>query len=100
MGFIPMILMGWESVKLIWRLNRLGNRDSYYFFRSSTVIAGLGSMLIGSCFEAYLLGNITFSLLAFLMYLLMGAYLLEVDRVRTQYARAEAEFAEQSGVYQ
>jgi hypothetical protein len=100
MGFIPMILMGWESVKLIWQLDRLGKRDSYYFFQSSTVIAGLGSMLVGSCFEAYLLGNITFSLMAFLTYLLMGAYLIEVDRVRTHYARQEAEFVEQQEIYQ
>lgn len=99
-GFIPMILMGWESVKLIWQLNQLSNRNSYYFFQVSVVIAGLGGMLVGSFFEPFLLGNITFSLLAFLTYLLMGAYLIEVDRVRTQYAIAEAEFAEQSGVYQ
>jgi hypothetical protein len=100
LGFIPMALMGWESLKLVWRLNQLGNRDAYYFFQSSVVIAGLGSMLIGSFFEAFLLGNMTFSMIVFLTYLLMGSYLLEVDRVRTQYARAEAEFAEQSGVYQ
>jgi hypothetical protein len=99
-GFIPMILMGWESLKLISQLYQLGNRDSYYFFQSSTVIAGIGSMLLGSFFEAYLLGNLTFSLLAFLTYLMMGGYLIEVDRVRTQYARAEAEYAEQPGVYQ
>jgi hypothetical protein len=99
-GFIPMLMMGWESLKLIWQINQLGNRDSYYFFQSSVVIAGLGSMLVGSVFEAFLLGNITFSLLAFLIYLLMGAYLVEVDRVRTRYARTEAEFVEQSGVYQ
>jgi hypothetical protein len=100
LGFIPMVLMGWESLKLIWQLNQLGNRDAYYFFQSSVVIAGLGSMLIGSFFEAFLLGNITFSMIVFLTYLLMGSYLVEVDRVRTRYARAEAEFAEQSGVYQ
>jgi hypothetical protein len=100
-GFIPMILMGWESLKLIWQLNQLSNRDSYYFFQCSAVIAGLGSMLIGSCFEGYLLGNITFSLMAFLTYILMGGYLLEVDRVRRYYARTEAQFVEQSqGIYQ
>jgi hypothetical protein len=99
-GFIPMILMGWESVKLIWQLNQLGNRNSYYFFQSSAVMAGIGSMLIGSFFEAYLLGNITFSLLAFLIYLMMGGYLIEVDRVRTRYAQAEVEYVEQPGVYQ
>ena len=97
-----MMMMGWESVKMIWQLNQLSNRNSYYFFQSSAVIAGLGSMLIGSCFEGFLLGNITFSLMAFLTYLVMGAYLIEVDRVRTHYARAEAEaeFADRSGVYQ
>ena len=102
MGFIPMVMMGWESVKMIWQLNQLSNRNSHYFFQSSAVIAGLGSMLIGSIFEAFLLGNITFSMIAFLTYLLMGAYLIEVDRVRTHYARAEAEaeFADRSGVYQ
>jgi O-Antigen ligase len=100
-GFIPMMMVGWESVKMIWQLNQLGNRNSYYFFQSSTVIAGLGSMLIGSCFEAYLLGNITFSLLAFLTYLMMGGYLLEVDRFRTYQARQEAEYVEeQEKVYQ
>jgi hypothetical protein len=100
MGFIPMLLMGWESLKLIGQLYRLGERQPYYFFQSSTIIAGLGSMLIGSCFEAFLLGNITFSMLAFLMYLLMGGYLIEVDRVRTHYARVEAEYASQAGVFQ
>jgi uncharacterized membrane protein YbaN (DUF454 family) len=99
-GFIPMLLMGWECVKMIWQLNQLGNRNRYYFFQSSAVMAGLGSLLLGSIFEPFLLGNITFSLMAFLTYLVMGGYLLEVDRVRTYYARAEAELVEQTGVYQ
>ena len=86
---------------MIWQLNQLSNRNSYYFFQSSAVIAGLGSMLIGSCFEAFLLGNITFSLIAFLTYLVMGAYLLEVDRVRTHYASIEEEkYVEDVGIYQ
>jgi hypothetical protein len=99
-GFIPMMMMGWESLKMIWQLNQLANRNSYYFFQSSAVIAGLGSLLVGSCFEAFLLGNITFSLLAFLMYLMMGAYLLEVDRFRTYQARIEAEYVDNVGIYQ
>jgi hypothetical protein len=99
-GFIPMMMAGWESSKLIWQLNRLGNRNPHYFFQSSAVIAGLGSMLVGSCFEAFLLGNITFSLLAFLTYLLMGAYLIEVDRFRTYYAMNATYVADDAGVYQ
>jgi hypothetical protein len=101
MGFIPMIMMGWESVKMIWQLNQLSNRNSYYFFQASAVIAGLGSMLIGSCFEAFLLGNITFSLMAFLTYLMMGGYLLEVDRFRRYHASIEEEkYVEDVGIYQ
>ncbi|WP_309741525.1 hypothetical protein [Chamaesiphon sp. OTE_20_metabat_361] len=99
-GLIPMILMGWESIKLIWQLNQLGNRQRYYFFQTSVVIAGLGSMLVGSVFEAFLLGNITFSLLAFLIYLVMGGYLIEVDRVRTYYASVEPEYPDDVGLYQ
>ena len=99
-GFIPMMMMGWESVKMIWQLIQLGNRNLYYFFQSSVVVSGLGSMLIGSIFEAYLLGNITFSLLAFLTYLLMGGYLIEVDRVRTYYASIEPEYTDDVGLYQ
>jgi hypothetical protein len=100
-GFIPMILMGWESLKMIWQLTQLSNRNSYYFFQASAVVAGLGSMLVGSCFEAFLLGNITFSLLAFLTYLMMGGYLLEVDRFRTYHASIEEEeYVEDIGIYQ
>lgn len=99
-GFIPMMMMGWESLKMIWQLNQLANRNSYYFFQSSAVIAGLGSLLVGSCFEAFLLGNITFSLLAFLTYLMMGGYLLEVDRFRTYHASIEAEYVDNVGIYQ
>ncbi len=100
LGFIPLVMMGLESISLMWQLNNLSNRNSYYFFQSSTVIAGLGGNLVGSFFEAFLLGNITFSLFSLLLYLIMGAYLLEVDKLRTYHARFEAEVVEQPGVYQ
>jgi hypothetical protein len=101
-GFIPMILMGWESLKMILQLTQLSNRNSYYFFQASAVVAGIGSMLVGSCFEAFLLGNITFSLLAFLTYLMMGGYLLEVERFRLYHAslEEEEEYVEDVGIYQ
>jgi hypothetical protein len=100
LGFIPMVMMGWESLKLMWQLNLLGKRQPYYFFQCSAVIAGIGSLLIGSCFEAYLLGNLTFSLIAFLTYLLMGTYLIEVDRVRTHYMQTMPRSIDPPGVYQ
>jgi hypothetical protein len=99
-GLIPMLMVGWESIKLMWQLNQLSNRDAYYFFPSSVVIAGIGSILTGACLEASLLGNISFSVLVFLAYLIMGGYLLEVDRVRTYYAMTEAQSVDRDGIYQ
>jgi hypothetical protein len=100
LGFIPLVCMGLETIRLMFQLNNLSSRNSYYFFQSSTVIAGLGGNLVGSFFEAFLLGNITFSLFSLLLYLIMGAYLLEVDRLRTYHARFEAEVDDRAGVYQ
>ena len=99
-GFIPMLIMGWESLKLMWQLDRLSKRQPHYFFQSSTAIAGIGSLLVGSFFEPFLLGNITFVLLAFLTYLLMAAYLIEVDRARTYYMQMTTQAIAQPGVYQ
>ncbi|MFM2303432.1 MAG: hypothetical protein RLZZ135_841 [Cyanobacteriota bacterium] len=99
-GVIPMVMMGWESLKLMWQLDRLSQRQPHYFFYSSTAIAGIGSLLVGSLFEPFLLGNITFVLLAFLTYLIMGAYLIEVDRARTYYLQTRAPQSDRAGVYQ
>ena len=60
----------------------------------------MGSLLVGSLFEPFLLGNITFVLLAFLTYLIMGAYLIEVDRARTYYLQTTAPQSDRAGVYQ
>jgi hypothetical protein len=40
-------------------------------------MAGLLSLLVGGVSEAYLLGNLTFSLLAVFLYLVLGNYLIE-----------------------
>ena len=97
-GFIPMLMVGWECLKLIWQLNQISNRRPQYFFQVSSVVAGLASLLVGSFFEAFLLGNLTFSLLAFLIYLFMGQYLVEVDQIQTHYSTIESNFVEPPGV--
>ena len=99
-GFIPMLMVGWESLKLLWQVNLLSLRQPHYSNHCNVVIAGLGSLLIGSVFEPFLLGNITFSLFAFLTYLLMGAYLIEVERAHIHYLKVSARSIEQPGVYQ
>jgi hypothetical protein len=79
LGFIPLLIMGLGCLKMILRLIKLSNRHPSCFLQSSTIIAGLASLLIGSFSEAILLGNLTFPVMALLMYLSLGKYLLDVD---------------------
>jgi len=80
LGFVPLVLFGLESVKMIRKLDRFAIKCPDYYLHCSVVIAGLVSLLLGSFTEAYLLANITFSLLAILLYQVMGTYLLELER--------------------
>ncbi|MEI2582833.1 O-antigen ligase family protein [Scytonema sp. PRP1] len=85
LGFLPLVMFGLECLKMILQLNKLTHRKPIYFLQSTTVIAGLGSLLVGSFSEAFLLGNLTFSLLAVLMYLSLGKYLIEADSKENVY---------------
>jgi hypothetical protein len=85
LGFVPLVMFGLECLKMMLQLNKLSHRKPIYFLQSSTVIAGLASLLVGSLSEAFLLGNLTFSLLALLMYLSLGKYLIEVDHTENVY---------------
>jgi O-antigen ligase len=89
LGFIPLVMFGIECLKTIYRLDKIANRKPNLYYHCSVVIAGLSSLLIGSVAEAYLLGNITFSMLALLLYLVLGNYLLDVDRRETQMEKGE-----------
>lgn len=80
LGFVPLVLFGFESIKMMLQLDRLAIKRPNYYFHCSVVIAGLGSLLLGSVAEAYLLGNITASLLALLLYQCLGTYLLELNQ--------------------
>jgi len=77
MGFIPLLLFGWECLKMMFQLYQYGDRQPIHQQKCNLVIAGLLSLLAGSFFEAYLLGNITFSLMAILQYLILGNFLLQ-----------------------
>ncbi len=89
LGFIPLALFGIECLKMIVNLSRIGYQQPTYFLQTSTVISGLGSLLVGSLSEAFLLGNFTFSLIAVLMYLLLGEYLLEFWDIQRQYSMSQ-----------
>jgi hypothetical protein len=81
LGLIPLLLFGWSCLRMMYQLNQLSHRQPSYRLHSNLVIAGLLALLIGSIFEAFLLGNLTFPLLALLTYLALGQYLLEVAQV-------------------
>jgi len=78
-GFIPILMVGLGCLKMIFQLHKLSNRKPSYFLHSSTVIAGLAGLLVGSFSEALLLGNLSFSVFSFLTYLSLGKYLLDLD---------------------
>ncbi|NEO67762.1 MAG: O-antigen ligase family protein [Moorea sp. SIO4G2] len=80
MGFIPLVLFTLECLKMMLDLNGLSKRHPKYFLHCSTVIAALASLLIGSVFEAFLLGNLSSFVLTLLIYLSLGQYLMEVEK--------------------
>ena len=76
-GTIPMFMFGWSSLQMIFKLDHLSKIRPDYYLKCSVVMAGLLSLLVGGVSEAYLLGNLTFSLLAVFLYLVLGNYLIE-----------------------
>ena len=76
-GLIPLLMSGFECLKMMWNLDQLSHRYPQNYWKYSVVISGLGGILTGSLAEAYLLGNLTFVLLGFFLYLTLGTYLLE-----------------------
>ena len=80
MGFIPLLLFGWECLKMMFQLYEYGNRRPIHQQQCNLVIAGLLSLLAGSFFEGYLLGNLTFSLMAIVQYLILGNFMLQLQR--------------------
>lgn len=76
-GAIPMFMFGWSSLQMIFKLDHLSKIRPDYYLKCSFVMAGLLSLLVGGASEAYLLGNLTFSLLAVFLYLVLGNYLIE-----------------------
>lgn len=76
-GAIPMFMFGWSSLQMIFKLDHLSKIRPDYYLKCSFVMAGLLSLLVGGMSEAYLLGNLTFSLLAVFLYLVLGNYLIE-----------------------
>ncbi|MCB0207755.1 MAG: O-antigen ligase family protein [Anaerolineae bacterium] len=77
-GFVPLLLFGLTSLQMMAQLFLISRASRSLFLQISMVISGLTSLLAGSFFEAYLLGNLTFSLMALLLYLALGHYIIKV----------------------
>ncbi|MFM2063172.1 MAG: hypothetical protein RLZZ507_2842 [Cyanobacteriota bacterium] len=76
-GAFPMLMFAWTSIKMIFKLERLSTISPDYYLKCSVVMSGLLSLLVGGISEAYLLGNLTFSILAVFLYLVLGNYIIE-----------------------
>ena len=85
-GAIPMFMFGWTSLQMIFKLDHLSKIRPDYYLKCSVVMAGLLSLLVGGISEAYLLGNLTFSLLAVFLYLVLGNYLIEFAQREYNYS--------------
>ncbi|WP_099237310.1 O-antigen ligase family protein [Synechococcus sp. BDU 130192] len=79
-GLIPLFFFGVSCIRLILKLDQIATRSPMYSLHSNTIIAGLAALLVGSIFEAFLLGTITFPSLALLLYLSLGQYLIELHQ--------------------
>lgn len=87
MGFIPLLLFGAECLKVVRYLGKIAERQPCYSVHCDTVIAGLCCLFVGSLFESFLLGNLSFALFALLTYLSLAQYLLEVQTAQEHYNR-------------
>jgi len=80
LGVIPLLLFAWECLKMMGRLYQYGKRQPKRQKECNVVIAGLLALMAGAWFEGYLVGIITFSVMALIQYLILGKFLLQMQR--------------------
>lgn len=78
-GLTPLIFMGLGCLQMMLKMQKLSKKNPSYFLHTSTVIAGLSCLLSGSFSEALLLGNISFPVMALILYTSLGKYLLDAS---------------------
>ena len=79
-GVMPLLLFAWECFKMMWQLYQYGKRQPQREKECNVVIAGLLALMAGAWFEGYLVGIITFSVMALIQYLILGKFLLQMQR--------------------
>lgn len=85
LGLIPLMLFGLSSLKMLFSLNQITHQYPHYCLHSDVVIAGITALFVGSISEAHFLGNLTFPILALLIYLVLGQYIIDVVKVEAEY---------------
>ncbi|MFM7471844.1 MAG: O-antigen ligase family protein [Nodosilinea sp.] len=75
-GLLPLLLFAYEALKMIIKLLTISRRQSVYAVQCNTVIAGIVTIFVGSFFEALILGVLTTPILALLIFLLLGNYII------------------------
>ena len=88
-GGLPMFMFAWSTVDMIIKLDRISKIRPDYYLKCSVVMAGLLSLLVGGISEAYLLGNLTFSVMAVFLYLILGNYIIEVVQQEYEYFKSQ-----------
>lgn len=81
-GLIPLGLFGAACLRVMAKLATISKHQPSSYLQCSTVISGLACLLVGSFFEAFLLGTLSFALFAILTYLSLGQYLIELHQVQ------------------
>ena len=89
-GLIPLLLFGISCGKMMIQLSAISKRQPESYLQCSVVISGIACLLVGSFFEAYLLGTLSSALLTLLIYLSLGQYIIELHKVqRDSYLRSQ-----------
>lgn len=88
-GGLPMFMFAWSTLDMIIKLDRISKIRPDYYLKCSVVMAGLLSLLVGGISEAYLLGNLTFSVMAVFLYLILGNYIIEVVQQEYEYFKSQ-----------
>lgn len=77
LGFIPLLLFAISTIRSMFNLSAIAARQTSISLESSVVISGISSLLVGSFFEAFLLGNLTYPLIALMVFLLLMQTIIE-----------------------
>jgi hypothetical protein len=87
-GLLPLVMFGYECLKTMGKMLQISRQVPAYYFHCSTVIAGIAGLMVGSMFEAFLVGILSMPITALLFFMLLGDYIIK----ESQYYKACQEY--------